>query len=140
MIIAHIKDADRYLSLSKEFKAAFEFLSSLNKDTPVGKQPIANLWLAEKSGADGYSMYGYESGITYVIAYCAEDVNGVVGPVKFAMATTTEPTPGPDPVVTLEDLVYDEELGEITGRFVANADTKTIKYFGVTSSDATLFS
>ena len=129
-----------YINDAENFDKWVTFFYDTFSDTPVGKQPIANLWLAEKSGADGYSMYGYESGITYVIAYCAEDVNGVVGPVKFAMATTTEPTPGPDPVVTLEDLVYDEELGEITGRFVANADTKTIKYFGVTSSDATLFS
>ena len=37
MIIANIKDADRYVPLTKEFKAAFEFLKSLDKDTPVGK-------------------------------------------------------------------------------------------------------
>lgn len=109
-------------------------------ETPVGLAPIANMWIAEKSGADGYSMYGYESGITYVVAYCAEDINGVVGPVKYAMATTTEPNPGPDPVVSLENLEYDDDLGSITGRFVANEDSKTIKYFGVTVTDATLFS
>lgn len=109
-------------------------------ETPVGKQPIANMWAAEKSGYDGYSMYGYESGITYVVAYCAEDINGVVGPVKFVQATTTKPNPGPNPTIKLEDLKYDDETGEITCRFVANEDTKMIKYIGVTSSDATLYS
>jgi hypothetical protein len=109
-------------------------------ETPVGEQPIANMWAAEKSGYDGYSMYGYESGITYVVAYCAEDINGVVGPVKFVQATTTKPNPGPNPTIKLEDLKYDDETGEITCRFVANEDTKMIKYIGVTSSDATLYS
>lgn len=109
-------------------------------DTPVGKQPIANMWAAEQSGYDGYSMYGYESGITYVVAYCAEDINGVVGPVKFVQATTTKPNPGPNPAIALENLEYDDDEGAITGRFVANSDTKMIKYFGVTSSDASLFS
>lgn len=108
-------------------------------DTPVGKSPVANLWQAEKAGYDGYSMYGYESGIKYVIAYCAEDVNGVVGPVRFVEAVTTAPNPGPDPVIELQNLEYDDEQGAITGRFVANDDTKVIKYFGVTVSDAGLY-
>ena len=37
MIIVNIKDAKRYEPLCKEFKEAFEFLKTLNKDTPVGK-------------------------------------------------------------------------------------------------------
>ena len=37
MIIVNIKDAKRYEPLCKEFKEAFEFLRSLDKDTPVGK-------------------------------------------------------------------------------------------------------
>ena len=37
MIIANIKDAKRYEPLCKEFAKAFEFLKTLNEDTPVGK-------------------------------------------------------------------------------------------------------
>ena len=37
MIIANIKDAKRYESLCKEFAKAFEYLKTLNNDTPVGK-------------------------------------------------------------------------------------------------------
>ena len=107
---------------------------------PAGPVPIVNMWEAERSNYDGYSMYGYDSGITYVIAYCAEDINGVVGPVKFASATTTAPNPGPNPTIEIQDLKYDAQSGEITCRFVANEDTKMIKYFGVTSSDASTYS
>ena len=102
--------------------------------------PIVNMWEAEKSNSDGYAMYGYDSGIKYVVAYCAEDINGVVGPVKFAEVTTTAPNPGPNPVVTIEGLSYDESTGVISGRFVSNEDAKMMKYFSVTSSDATLYS
>lgn len=80
-------------------------------------------------------MSGYDSGITYVIAYCAEDVNGVVGPVKFAQVTTTATVAGPNPIVTIENLQYNAQTGEVSGRFVANDNTKMIKYFTVSSSD-----
>lgn len=116
------------------------FFYDTYQDGPAGLVPIVNMWEAEPSNFDGYSMFGYESGITYVIAYCAEDINGVVGPVKFAQATTTAPNPGPNPTVVIENLEYDAGTGEISGRFVANEDTKMIKYFSVTSSDPTLYS
>lgn len=116
------------------------FFYDTYQDGPAGLVPIVNMWEAEKSNYDGYSMFGYDSGITYVIAYCAEDINGVVGPVKFAEVTTTAPNPGPNPTVTIEDLEYDAESGEVIGRFVANEDAKMIKYFSVTSADASLYS
>jgi hypothetical protein len=116
------------------------FFDTFVESPAVGPVPVVNMWEAERSNYDGYSMYGYDSGITYVIAYCAEDINGVVGPVKFAQATTTAPNPGPDPVVTIEGLTYNPQTGEIDGRFVANEDAKMIKYFSVTSSDASLYS
>lgn len=107
---------------------------------PAGMVPIVNMWEAEKSNFDSYTMYGYDSGIKYVIAYCAEDINGVVGPVKFAEVTTTSPNPGPNPVVNFENVTYDSETGQIELRIVANDDTKLIKYIGVSSSDASLYS
>ena len=110
------------------------------QEGPAGFVPIVNMWTAEPSNYDGYSMYGYDSGITYVIAYCAEDINGVVGPVKFAEVTTTAPNPGPDPAIEIETIGYNSDEGLIEVKFKANEDTKMIKYFGVTSSDAELFS
>ena len=110
------------------------------QDGPAGPVPIVNMWEAEKSNYDEYSMYGYESGITYVVAYCAEDINGVVGPVKFAYATTTEAIPGPNPTVEFEMIEYDEANHEIIAQIKANQDAKMIKYFGVTSSDGDLYS
>ena len=115
------------------------FYDTYQESPALGKVPIANMWETEKSNFESLHMYGYESGVDYVIAYCAEDINGVVGPVKFAYVSTTAPNPGPNPSVAIEDLNYDDENG-ISGRFVANEDTKMIKYFSVTSSDATLFS
>ena len=108
--------------------------------SPAGfDTPVANVWIPEKSGYDGYSMYGYDSGITYVFAYCAEDLNGNVGPVKFVEVATTEANPGPNPEIKIMDIAYDDNEGAVTGRFEANEDTKMIKYLGVTSDDASLF-
>ncbi len=116
------------------------FFYDTYQEGPAGQVPIVNMWEAEKAGYDGYSMYGYESGITYVVAYCAEDVNGVVGPVKFAQATTTVAVPGPDPEISIDVIEYDEESGQVIAKFKANEDTKMIKYFGVSASDASLYS
>lgn len=117
-----------------------DFFYDTFQEGPAGFVPIVNMWEAEKAGYDGYSMYGYESGITYVVAYCAEDINGVVGPVKFAQATTTEAVPGPNPTIEFETIAYDDANGEIIAKIKANQDTKMIKYFGVNSSDANLYS
>lgn len=116
------------------------FYDTFTESPAVGPVPISNMWIAEKACYDGYSMYGYESGITYVVAYCAEDVNGVVGPVKFAQATTTVPNPGPNPTLSMDVVEYDEDNGQIIVKFTANEDAKMIKYFGVSSGDTDLFS
>ena len=116
------------------------FYDTFVESPALGLVPITNMWETEKSNYESLHMYGYESGIDYVIAYCAEDINGVVGPVKFAYVSTTAPNPGPDPVVTIEDIKYDDDQGTVSGVFTANEDAKMIKYFIVTSSDATLFS
>lgn len=129
-----------YINDANDREKWMTFFYDTFQDGPAGLVPIVNMWEAERSNYDGYSMYGYDSGITYVIAYCAEDINGVVGPVKFASATTTAPNPGPNPTIEIQDLKYDAQSGEITCRFVANEDTKMIKYFGVTSSDASTYS
>lgn len=114
------------------------FFDTFVESPAVGPVPVVNMWEAEPTGHDELAMYGYESGITYVFAYCAEDVNGVVGPVKFVHVTTTEPTPGPNPEVVIEDLRY--EAGSIVGTITANEDSKSFKYFTVTPSTADLYS
>ena len=129
-----------YINDASDREKWMTFFYDTFQNGPAGMVPIVNMWEAERSNYDGYSMYGYDSGITYVIAYCAEDINGVVGPVKFAQATTTAPNPGPNPTVTIQELEYDVQTGVISGRFVANEDSKMVKYFLVTSSDASLYS
>ena len=128
-----------YMNDANDREKWMTFFYDTYQDGPAGPVPIVNMWEAEPSNYDGYSMYGYDSGITYVIAYCAEDINGVVGPVKFVEVTTTEANPGPNPTIRIEDLEYDPQTGEISGRFVANEDSKMIKYFSVTSSDPSLY-
>lgn len=114
------------------------FFYDTYSEGPAGKVSIVNLWNAEKSGEEGLAMYGYESGVTYVVAYCAEDVNGVVGPVKYAQATTKDVIPGPNPTIEIAEAFY--ENGQVIAKFVANEDTKMIKYLGVTPSDASIYS
>lgn len=129
-----------YINDADDREKWMTFFYDTYQDGPAGLVPIVNMWEAEPSNYDGFSMYGYESGITYVVAYCAEDINGVVGPVKFVQATTTAPNPGPKPTISVEDIEFVEKDGQINVRFKANEDTKMIKYFGVASSDASLFS
>lgn len=125
-----------YIDDADDREKWMEFFYDTFQDGPAGRQPIVNMWEAEKSNFDEYTMYGYDSGVTYVFAYCAEDINGVVGPVKFVSVTTTAAVPGPDPEVEIQDIAYDETTGEISGRFVANEDTKQIYYFSVRSGDS----
>jgi len=115
------------------------FYDTYQESPAAGLIPIANMWDAEPAGSDGYSMYGYEAGVKYVVAYCGEDINGVVGPVKFVEVTTTAPNPGPNPTIRLEDLRYDDEDGAIKGRFVTNEDSKKIFYFSIDSSDTEIY-
>lgn len=106
---------------------------------PAGKRPVANLWQAEPSGYDSLADFGYESGTEYIIAYCAEDVNGVVGPVHFESFTTTKPNPGPNPTVAFQDLTYDSSQSRIIGKVVANADAKMICYFTISANSGDIY-
>lgn len=116
------------------------FFDTFVESPAVGPVPVVNMWEAEKSGHDELHMYGYDSGVHYVFAYCAEDINGVVGPVKYVHVTTTEPDPGPDPVVEIKDLAYDDATGEIVGKIIANEDAKAFKYFVVSAESPDLYS
>ena len=106
---------------------------------PAGARPVANLWTAERMGYDSLADYGYESGTEYVIAYCAEDINGVLGPVQFASFTTTKPNPGPNPTIQFDGLAYDPSQNVVSGRVVANADAKTIRYFVIDPNSGDIY-
>jgi hypothetical protein len=54
--------------------------------------------------------------------------------------TTTEPDPGPDPVVEIKDIAYDDATGEIVGKIIANEDAKAFKYFVVSAESPDLYS
>ena len=128
--IDDVNDREKWMTFFYDTKA----------EGPAGFVPIVNLWEADPSGRDGLADFGYESGVEYVIAYCAEDINGVAGPVKFVSVKTTEPNPGPNPVVTIENLTYDAASGAISARIKANEDSKAINYFIVGPNDGTIYS
>lgn len=132
----HLEDGQ----LDRENRDAWlYYLVDAYVESPAGSRPVANLWQAEPSGFDTQADFGYESGTEYVIAYCAEDVNGVLGPVHFASFTTTKPNPGKNPVVTFESLTYDEATGAVTAVFEANEDSKSISCFIIGSGDGSVY-
>lgn len=73
--------------------------------------------------------FGYEPGTKYIVAYCAEDMDGVISEVRFVEVTTVDATPGPDPRATISADVVD---GEWLFTFTANDDCGTL-YYTVTS-------
>ena len=92
-----------------------------------------NAWDAEPSGSDGLSMFGYEPGIEYVVAYCVEDINGVVSNVRFEKVTTMAVAAGENPQASISAKLTD---GEWMFTFSANEDTGTLLYMTSTYGDA----
>ncbi len=128
-----------YINEANDREKWLKFFLETFEDGPVGPVPVANMWETDMSGHDEISMYGFESGVTYVYAYCAEDWNGVLGPVKFVEVTTVKPNPGPNPQVYIQDLAYDAATGSLTGIVAANQDSKFFKYVVVASDTPDLF-
>lgn len=114
---------------SREELLGFLFGSSGAYDTPN-----ANAWWALPSGVDYLAYYGFTSGQEYVVACCAEDINGVVGPVKLVHVTTKEIKPGANPKVSIKPSLS-EDGSTITCVFEANEDTKMMKYFAADKTD-----
>ena len=92
-----------------------------------------NAWDAEPSGKDGLSMFGYEPGVEYVVAYCVEDINGVISNVRFQKVTTQQVTAGANPQASIDAKLTD---GEWMFTFSANEDTGTLLYMTSTYGDA----
>ena len=92
-----------------------------------------NAWDAEPLGKDGLSMFGYEPGIEYVVAYCVEDINGVISNVRFEKVTTMAVSAGENPQASISAKLTD---GEWMFTFSANEDTGTLLYMTSTYGDA----
>lgn len=92
-----------------------------------------NAWDAEPSGQDGLSMFGYEPGVEYVVAYCVEDINGVISNVRFQKVTTLDVHAGENPQASISAKLTD---GEWMFTFSANEDTGTLYYMTSTYGDA----
>lgn len=92
-----------------------------------------NTWDPEESGHDALSMFGYEPGVEYVVAYCVEDINGVVSNVRFEKVTTMAVSAGDNPQASIDAKLTD---GEWMFTFSANEDTGTLLYMTSTYGDA----
>ena len=92
-----------------------------------------NTWDPEESGHDALSMFGYEPGVEYVVAYCVEDINGVVSNVRFEKVTTMSVSAGENPQASIDAKLSD---GEWMFTFSANEDTGTLLYMTSTYGDA----
>lgn len=92
-----------------------------------------NTWDPEESGHDALSMFGYEPGVEYVVAYCVEDINGVVSNVRFEKVTTMSVSAGENPQASIDAKLTD---GEWMFTFSANEDTGTLLYMTSTYGDA----
>lgn len=84
-----------------------------------------NDWCAEPHGQDSFTFAGLNPGTKYKFAYMCEDWKGVVGPVKFAEATTAALEGGDNPEAVIE---YTVSNGVGTFTFVANEQTEYMKY------------
>lgn len=92
-----------------------------------------NAWDSEPAGSDGLAMFGYEPGTEYVVAYCVEDMDGVISKVRFAKITTDRVQVGDNPQASITAELTD---GEWMFTFTANEDTGTLLYMTSSYGDA----
>ena len=81
----------------------------------------------------GLSMFGYEPGVEFVVAYCVEDIHGVVSKVRFEKCRTQDVKPGAAPSASISAKLQD---GEWLFTFSANEDTGTLYYMTSSYGDA----
>lgn len=86
-----------------------------------------NIWPRSKSGHDEYTLAGIDPGITVTYAYYAEDMDGVIGEIKFASVTTDSLKPGADPEVSISP-VWDAASQTWTVTFGMVKDCSKMKY------------
>ncbi len=110
------------------------------REAPDGTRSLdVNVWSAEPEDDldtpqfKRLTHFGYEPGTEYIVAYCAEDFNGVISDVRFATVTTQAAVPGPDPKAEISADLVD---GEWLFTFSANDDTGTMLYMTSSYGDA----
>jgi len=88
---------------------------------------------SDTANKKGLSMFGYEPGVEFTVAYCVEDINGVVSQVRFEKCRTQDVNPGSNPSATVSARLQD---GEWMFTFSANEDTGTLYYMTSSYGDA----
>lgn len=97
-----------------------------------------NQWWRSPSGEDSFTYTGFDPRSTYYYAYVAEDLDGVVGEVKFAQYTTGGMVPGPDPTVEIVP-TYNPEDGTWSVMFNSIKDVATFRYLVQCDDDNALY-
>ena len=128
---------DTYNASRKEW---MDYFFEAYREAPDGTRSLdVNVWSADpednldSSTRKSLTHFGYEPGTKYIVAYCAEDMDGVISGVRFVEVTTLDATPGPDPHATISANMAD---GEWTFTFSANDDCGTMLYMTSSYGDA----
>lgn len=110
------------------------------REAPDGTRSLdVNVWTTDpeddqdSAQSKRLTHFGYEPGTKYIVAYCAEDFNGVISEVRFAEVTTLAANPGPNPQATISANLVD---GKWMFTFEANDDTGTMLYMTSSYGDA----
>ena len=110
------------------------------REAPDGTRSLdVNVWSADpedeldSSTRKSLTHFGYEPGTKYVVAYCAEDMDGVISEVRFVDVTTLAAVPGPNPQANISADLVD---GEWMFTFSANDDCGTMLYMTSSYGDA----
>lgn len=110
------------------------------REAPDGTRSLdVNVWTTnpeddqDSAQSKRLTHFGYEPGTKYIVAYCAEDFNGVISDVRFAEVTTLAANPGPNPQASISANLVD---GEWMFTFTANDDAGTMLYMTSTYGDA----
>ena len=97
---------------------------------------IQALTIQPSSALGPIRVSGYDSGQTYDFAYIAEDINGVLGPVKTVSGTTMSMGGGNNPVVTSVTTTDGIDEGQFNVVFNANEDTREMRYMAIQQSSS----
>ena len=129
--------ADTYNASHEEWMTYF-FESY--REAPDGTRSLnVNTWSTEPEDEldtpqrKSFTHFGYDTGTEYIVAYCAEDMNGVISDVRFATVSTLEAIPGPNPEAEISARLTD---GEWIFTFTSNDDCAKMLYMTTSYGDA----
>ena len=97
---------------------------------------IQALTIQPSSALGPIRVSGYDSGRTYDFAYIAEDINGVLGPVKTVSGTTMSEGGGDNPLITSVSTTDGIDEGQFNVVFNANEDTREMRYMAIQQSSS----